>query len=69
MEKKVTKKAPTKKATTSKVEKPVGLVSKSQFVEVVVTAKRFGSYVEGDVIKMHRTTALGCIKNKAVKEK
>jgi len=63
-------KAPEKKATTeTPVMEKKAKVSNSVIMEVVVTAKKFGTYKEGDTIKMHRTTAMACIKSGVVKEK
>jgi hypothetical protein len=61
-------KAPEKKATATPVKR-TAKVSKSSTMEVVVTANKFGTYKKGDTIKMHRSTALACIKSKVVKEK
>ena len=68
--KKETKKAPEKKAIIPTPEKEKkAKVLKSQFMEVIVTAKKFGTYSKGDTIKMHRSTGESCIKNGVVKEK
>lgn len=71
MEKKTTKKAPSKKATNSTPKKTEqgAKVSNSGVVEVVVTAEKFGTYKKGDVLKMHVTTAKGCIASKVVEMK
>jgi hypothetical protein len=72
MEKKTTtKKASSKKATTETPKKAEqgAKVSNSAIVEVVVTADKFGTYKKGDTIKMHVSTAKGCIASKVVEMK
>jgi hypothetical protein len=70
MENKETKKAPKKKATTEAlvIEKKAK-VSNSPINEVVVTAKKFGTYKKGDVIQMNDSTARACIKSGVVEAK
>ena len=60
---------PEEKATTPTAEKSTAKVKKGQIMEVVVTAKKFGTYKKGDVIKMHESTAQACMKSGVVEAK
>jgi len=62
-------KAFAKKATTPTPEKVVKASVKNGQMDVVVTAKKFGIYVKGDVISMAESTAKACIKNGVVEAK
>lgn len=68
--KELIEKAPEQKATTETQETAKkAKVSNSPIMEVVVTAQKFGTYKKGETVRMHRTTALACIKSGVVKEK
>lgn len=47
-------------------KKGVTRPSMMKTVKVKVIAEKFGTYVKGDVIEMHKTTADACIKNEVV---
>jgi hypothetical protein len=68
MAKKQITKATEEKAMTSETVKEETSVLVG-IIEVIVTAKKFGRYAKGDVVKMHHTTAMACVKNGVVKLK
>ena len=69
MNKETKTKAFAKKATSPTPAKVVKVNVKKGQMDVVVTAKKFGNYVKGDVITMAESTAKACIKNGVVEEK
>lgn len=70
MAKKNTPEKVTEKANTSAPKKVASVkVSAKKTVEVIVTAKKFGTYPKGTVLTMHESTAKGCVSSGVVEYK